>query len=544
MNTRLNDTLRAAQAEGLLPEQAQLPHLEERPWPVVLLTALGAWMAAIPLLIAIGMVLGPLLEEGASLCVVGALLLAAATVLLRSPQTGVFLEQLAVPAFLAGACSLGWGLSHIFPDQMAAATLMCIALALAVAIAKPWLRILLGFAAANLLGVALASSWHGLMDRHAATLAWAILHVSFAIWLAAWSVQRSAQVSPRLLGAMESTGAGWLLAVLAGLAWVSGQSFLLGGAMGGSAVGDVVTEIGNTGLVSASSPMVWAMRLLSAAVALAAVGWLGRAWPTLRSPSGLLAGAVLAALSFFIPQLGATLLALALMLTSRRWRLAGAAGLAALWMLGSYYYVLAWPLAQKAVVLVLAGAVLGALAWWVLRGPAQQASSMTAHAGRSWALVLASVLATLGIANYSIQDKEQLIANGQPLFVELAPVDPRSLMQGDYMRLRFKMPADEGRDAGRLLRAERLYAVAQRDARGVAQLLRIRQANEPLAAGEFLLQLTPKNGDWVLVTDAWFFREGDGERWAQARFGEFRVLPDGRALLVGMADAQLRPIPP
>ena len=40
------------------------------------------------------------------------------------------------------------------------------------------------------------------------------------------------------------------------------------------------------------------------------------------------------------------------------------------------------------------------------------------------------------------------------------------------------------------------------------------------------------------------FREGDGQRWEQARYGEFRVEPDGRALLVGMADAQLRPIVP
>ena len=45
------------------------------------------------------------------------------------------------------------------------------------------------------------------------------------------------------------------------------------------------------------------------------------------------------------------------------------------------------------------------------------------------------------------------------------------------------------------------------------------------------------NGDWVVVTDAWYFKEGEAERWEAARFGEFRVLPDGRALLVGMADA-------
>jgi uncharacterized membrane-anchored protein len=46
----------------------------------------------------------------------------------------------------------------------------------------------------------------------------------------------------------------------------------------------------------------------------------------------------------------------------------------------------------------------------------------------------------------------------------------------------------------------------------------------------------------VLVSDAWFFQEGDGERWEAARYGEFRVMPDGRALLVGLADVQLKAI--
>ena len=55
-----------------------------------------------------------------------------------------------------------------------------------------------------------------------------------------------------------------------------------------------------------------------------------------------------------------------------------------------------------------------------------------------------------------------------------------------------------------------------------------------------LIELTPsRRNDWMLVTNAWYFREGEAEHWAAARYGEFRVLPDGRALLVGMADAQL-----
>ena len=49
----------------------------------------------------------------------------------------------------------------------------------------------------------------------------------------------------------------------------------------------------------------------------------------------------------------------------------------------------------------------------------------------------------LAVANAGIWQKETLIAEGKPIFVELGPVDPRSLMQGDYMRLAFRLPPVE-----------------------------------------------------------------------------------------------------
>ena len=140
------------------------------------------------------------------------------------------------------------------------------------------------------------------------------------------------------------------------------------------------------------------------------------------------------------------------------------------------------------------------------------------------------------VANAAIWQKEQLIARGRPVFVELEPVDPRSLMQGDYMRLRFRLPPEVLEGAGGLLDNKRPMVVALRDARDVATVVRLHRG-EPLAAGEMRIELTPVGGDWVLVSDAWSFAEGEGERWAKARYGEFRVDADGRALLVGLRGA-------
>ena len=80
--------------------------------------------------------------------------------------------------------------------------------------------------------------------------------------------------------------------------------------------------------------------------------------------------------------------------------------------------------------------------------------------------------------------------------------------------------------------------IALRNERGIATLARM-DDGRPLAAGELRIELTPKDGSWILVSDAWFFAEGEAARWARAKYGEFRVAPDGRALLVGLRGPNL-----
>jgi uncharacterized membrane-anchored protein len=50
-------------------------------------------------------------------------------------------------------------------------------------------------------------------------------------------------------------------------------------------------------------------------------------------------------------------------------------------------------------------------------------------------LIFGGVVLVLVVVNASVLDKERLLASGTPVLLELAPVDPRSLIQGDYMEL-------------------------------------------------------------------------------------------------------------
>jgi uncharacterized membrane-anchored protein len=239
------------------------------------------------------------------------------------------------------------------------------------------------------------------------------------------------------------------------------------------------------------------------------------------------------------------LLALALCAAAGRWRLASAAAVAATWIVSSFYYGLEWPLATKALVLIAAGVVLGALAWFASRGglPASSSgvSAIQAAPRHTRAGVALSLLAVLVVANVGIWQKERLANSAVSVFVEMAPRDPRSLMQGDFMRLDFRLPRDVQSALDKLDSAASPRVVAKRDSRGVATVLRL-DDGAAMAGDELRIELKFKDGRWLLVSDAWFFKEGEAPRFAGARFGEFKVDADGRALLVGLRGAKLEPL--
>jgi uncharacterized membrane-anchored protein len=541
---RLDQVIHDAISAGVLPDHATRPAQDTRPWPVVLLTALGAWLAAIPLLIVIGMVVGEAALDGAGTYAIGGVVLAGAVVMLRSVALPLFVEQLAVPALMVGGALLGYALFRDLPTRSAAAACAALVGGVVWAVPKPWLRVLLGAGAACLVGLAVAPIHIRIFGRSEWSNVWLALHVLVAVALAGAWAQRTllnTSAEARMAAAWESLTVGWLLVALAGLAFWSGMTFLVGASLGGGGevAGDIARELAPRSDSAFEGLQV--LRLVSTALALAAAAWLAYRWPAVRNTWSAAVALVLVGLASFMPSLGAVLLVVAYCAAAGRWRVASAGGLAAAWIMGAFYYQLSWPLADKALLMAGAGVVLAALAWWAARSTATPGTSSTEDGGTfgrgKAGLAIAAVLVLL-VANGGIWQKENLIAHGQPLFVPLAPVDPRSLMQGDYMALRFDLPDDMAFADTPLASGQRPHVVARRDARGIATDLHP-DLGAPLSSDELRVELSPKNGNWVLVTDAWFFKEGEGERWAQAKYGEFRVTPDGRALLVGLRGENL-----
>lgn len=147
-------------------------------------------------------------------------------------------------------------------------------------------------------------------------------------------------------------------------------------------------------------------------------------------------------------------------------------------------------------------------------------------------LIMAGLLAALALVAWEVSKKERLLAAGHVVHLELAPVDPRSLIQGDYMQLDYAI--------ARRTAHERSWPrdgalVVQADEFGVAQFVRL-DRGEPLETGQRRLTYRIRGGRLQVGTNAYYFQEGDARRYEQARYGELRVAEDGTSLLVALLD--------
>jgi len=155
-------------------------------------------------------------------------------------------------------------------------------------------------------------------------------------------------------------------------------------------------------------------------------------------------------------------------------------------------------------------------------------------------IVLIAALLLLAGVNVSIYGKEQLLTHGKAVLLELAPVDPRSLMQGDYMALRFKAANEAfgGRIDERRMPSDGKLVLSLDD-RNIAVFKRF-DGGAPLSANEIVIRYRIRGDKPKFATNAFFFQEGHADYYAKARFGEFRVAENGECILTGLRDENLK----
>ncbi len=151
-------------------------------------------------------------------------------------------------------------------------------------------------------------------------------------------------------------------------------------------------------------------------------------------------------------------------------------------------------------------------------------------------LILLNLFLVLAYFLWSVGSKEELLKSGKQVFLELVPVDPRSLMQGDYMRLDYDIAQGHDLDTIPTLG----FCVVRLDGKGIAQKVRMQKGREPLGADEYLIPYIKGRSNVQLGANSFFFQEGKAAVYDSAKYGALRIDRKGNTLLTGLYDGDFR----
>lgn len=146
-----------------------------------------------------------------------------------------------------------------------------------------------------------------------------------------------------------------------------------------------------------------------------------------------------------------------------------------------------------------------------------------------------TAIVILALVNYEIMQKEMIIRYGDTVLLPLAPRDPRSLLQGDYMALRYAM-ADNIARAAKDDEVTDGHAVIDVEVNGKARFVALYKG-QPLTRTQKILRFRKRGGSVRIASDAYFFEEGGWMNYREAAFGEIKVSEEGDSVLVGLRDA-------
>lgn len=269
-----------------------------------------------------------------------------------------------------------------------------------------------------------------------------------------------------------------------------------------------------------------------------------------RTPSfGLgAAGAVLLAFIWLLPNSGAAaVLALVAGMAGSSRALVGVGVIALAAFISRYYNDLSMPLLHKSALLGGLGVATIGVAEGMRRFGKSLAteSSVTPRAPRrslAAALAFGALLtASALLVNKGVVQLERDFIGARTVYFPLAPVDPRSLVQGDYMALRFDDRLFPPETTTLARSGEAFLAL---DARAVASFSRVARNDEQATATEIRVDYRRDRDHTRYCPESFFFQEGEAEIFSRARFAAIKIAPDGKTRLFALADENLQIISP
>lgn len=157
-----------------------------------------------------------------------------------------------------------------------------------------------------------------------------------------------------------------------------------------------------------------------------------------------------------------------------------------------------------------------------------------------YGLIALGALGISGLFVSQIKALEIIKQEGETVLLELRPVDPRALMMGDFMALRYaeEAPRDLPKDL-----ALKGQFVLKLDKNKIGTFVRVNDG-AALRDGEVKINYIKQKRGVTFGAPRYYFQNGTAESYDAGEYGIFKIAPSGRAVLEGLADEEFKRIEP
>ena len=157
-----------------------------------------------------------------------------------------------------------------------------------------------------------------------------------------------------------------------------------------------------------------------------------------------------------------------------------------------------------------------------------------------YSLIGLGALAIAGLFGSQIKALETIKQSGETVYLDLRPVDPRALMMGDFMALRYAAETPEGLPPNIPPSGQFVLAL---DDNQLGTFRRVEDGS-PLAEDEININYIRRRRGVTFGAPRFYFQNGTAETYENADYGVFKIIPSGRAILVGLADENFKTLSP
>lgn len=152
-------------------------------------------------------------------------------------------------------------------------------------------------------------------------------------------------------------------------------------------------------------------------------------------------------------------------------------------------------------------------------------------------ILLINFILVITLINVMMYQSEQTIKNGKLVFFEIVPIDPRSIIQGDYMTLNYnissqgdkKMPSSGVAYIG--INKEQIVVEINQDSTLLDKSLRV-----------LPIQYTKVGSRLRFGIESYLFQEGKAKSFEKAKYSGVRINATGNCILVGLYKSDLEEI--